>query len=55
MDTNQAIELLDQAVGQLQANREIHIQLSQAIKVIQVALAEKNEEKKPKTEATQAR
>jgi len=34
MDENQALQLLDQAVSQLSANREVHVKLQQAVEIL---------------------
>ena len=49
MSPNDALSLLDQAVSQLSANREVHVKLQQAVEVLKEAIrpkTAKEEEKK---------
>ena len=41
MTKEEALNLLDQAVSQLQTNRQTHIQLQQAVEVLKEAIAPK--------------
>jgi hypothetical protein len=45
MTPQEALNILDQAVSQLQANRQIHVQLQQAIEVLREAIKPKEEKK----------
>ena len=38
MKPQEALQLIDQAVSQISANREVHIKISEALNVIRVAL-----------------
>lgn len=43
MNPEDALKLLDQAVSQLPANREVHVRLQQAIKILEEAIKPKKE------------
>ena len=46
MKPTEAISLLDQAVSQLSANREVHVKLQQAIEVLKEAITPKGKKEK---------
>ena len=46
MTKEEALNLLDQAVSQLQTNRQTHIQLQQAVEILKEAIKPKEEPKK---------
>jgi hypothetical protein len=43
MNPNEALQILDQAVSQLQANREVHIKLQEAIGILKETIKSKSE------------
>ena len=44
MSPNDALNMLDQAVSALQANRQVHVQLQQAIEILREAIKEEPKE-----------
>lgn len=46
MKVTDAINIIDQAVSQIQANRDTHVALQQAVQTVRDALAAKNGAKK---------
>jgi hypothetical protein len=48
INESEALQLLDNAVAQLQTNRQTHVQLQQAVEVLKLAIQPKTEEKEEK-------
>ena len=45
MNPSEALNLLDQAVSQLSANRDVHVRLQQAIEILREAIRPKTAKK----------
>jgi hypothetical protein len=49
MDKQEALNLLDQAASQLQASREVHYKLQQAVELLRMEINPPKEEKQEET------